>query len=323
MDLSKVSDETLLALRAGKPLDYSKLPDNDLLALSSAPKANPPMGWGEYIGRGVTDALPVAGMATGGLLGSAVAPVAGSVGGAGLGYAAGSEARGLLNHYVFGDKLPSTKPADQAERVAGNAIEGAAGEMGGQALVKGAGLLAQGAGKINDATSGAAGKYAKKAIKYGLVHYAGVPWPLAPAAVEGMEGLLGKLGKSAPAAESAGAAATEATTVPIETAAKAAKRNIVISPVIKELAAVRKTLPETEGANIDELISKLKDINKYGKVNPEELDTVKQTLQDVLDSEETGPQLRRATVLANDVAQRIRTPGTKIDPFTKKPMVEK
>lgn len=205
----------------------------------AAPK-QPEMGWGEYLGRGATDALPVAG----GLLGGYV----GNVPGAALGYAGGAEAKGLLNHYAFGDELPSTNPGDQVERVAENAAEGATQQLAIPVAGKAMGLLA----------------------------------------------------KQAPKAA----------------AAIAEKRNIVIKPILDELAAIRKSLPETSGQDIDALLTEIKGINKFGKVSASELEAVRGKIKDVLASEETGPNLRRAAVLAQDAAERI-------DPFTKKAIAAK
>lgn len=202
-------------------------------------QAKPEMGWGEYLGRGVTDALPVAAMAGGGLLGG--------IPGAALGYAGGAEAKGLLNHYAFGDEVPSTKPADQVERVAGNAAEGAAQQLAIPVAGKAAGLLSKAA-------------------------------PKAVAAVT-------------------------------EKVAPAAKRNIVIKPILDALSSYRKMLPETAGQDIDALVTEIRSINKYGKVNPEELAAVKGKIKAALDSEETGPYLRNASVLAQDAAGKIGAPA--------------
>jgi hypothetical protein len=210
----------------------------------------PEMGWGEYIGRGVTDALPVAG----GLLGGYV----GNVPGAALGYAGGAEAKGLLNHYAFGDEVPSTNPVDQVERVAGNAAEGATQQLAVPVAGKAMGLLAQ-----------------------------------APKA----------------AATAAKAAASE-------------KRNIMIKPILDELAAIRKSLPQTGGQDIDALMQEVKVLNKYGKVNLQELDAIKSRLGEVLDSEETGPNLRRAAVLAQDAAERVATPAKKYGPAPTSPFAK-
>lgn len=126
--------------------------DDDMAKLeaSSAPKgfisdsdmekheAQAPQGWGEYVGRGVTGALPVIGGAGGGMLGSSAGPV-GALGGAGLGYAGGKEAERLANGFFFGDKLPEESALDATKRVGTNVAEGAAAEAGGQALGKVAG----------------------------------------------------------------------------------------------------------------------------------------------------------------------------------------
>lgn len=103
----------------------------------------PKMGWGEYLGRGATGALPVVGMASGAALGSAAAGPIGAVPAGAAGYAGGKEAEGILNHYLFNDEIPDTNPLRQAARVASNAGEGALYEMGGQGLAAGTKALAK------------------------------------------------------------------------------------------------------------------------------------------------------------------------------------
>lgn len=130
--------------------------------------AEPEMGWGEYIGRGVADSLPVVGAAAGGMAGTALGPL-GTVGGGALGYAGGAEARDLVKGYFMGDELPSASPEESIPRAAGNLAKGAMYEMGGQALGpavdkvasgigsgfnKTAGYLAEKAAKIKDARPG-------------------------------------------------------------------------------------------------------------------------------------------------------------------------
>lgn len=156
MDYSKLSDSQLKALHTN---DFSSLSDDELKALHETP---PEMGWGEYLGRGATGALPVVGGVAGGAVGGSVSGPAAPVGaaaGAGLGYAGGKELEGLANHYLFGDELPSTDLGDQATRVAGNAAEGATMEMGGQALAAGAKAVAK---PVMDTVGGAVKAGAEK-----------------------------------------------------------------------------------------------------------------------------------------------------------------
>jgi hypothetical protein len=498
----------------------------------------PEMGWGEYLGRGATDALPVAGMMGGGLLGSAAAPVAGSLAGAGLGYAGGEEAKGLLNHYLFGDELPDAAPTAQAARVGANVLEGVAGEMGGQVLNKGLGLLpplkngllsrarpgaapglleevgngaidqrgigarsvarpAENAGALptlattpplaglpqsspgpTEEVRAAARQYAKErgVVSAPHVEYAkaepergariaqayeemihdpnhpevkraydaliketmdqwqlmkkmgikvdiiqpGMPNPYPNGSPDMIKDVRGKhlwvfptesgfgsgeaanhplltpvgeklgnhdllandvfravhdvfghakegvgfgphgeenawrshVGMFSPEAQKAMTSETrgqnswvnfgphgeanqanpintvyaeqKAGLLPdwamkegLESATKTPKRNIVISPVIDEVASFRKMLPRDAGQDIDQFVGKLKAINKGGKVSPQEVDKVRDLIQGVLENDETGPQLRRAAVLAQDALRSVSAPKAKIkaDPF--------
>lgn len=104
----------------------------------------PEMGWGEYLGRGAIDAVPVATGLLGGTVSAPLGPVA-AVGGGALGYAGGKELQGLLKHYAFGDELPSSTPMDQATRVAGNLKEGVEQEVTGMGIGAGLGLLGKAA----------------------------------------------------------------------------------------------------------------------------------------------------------------------------------
>lgn len=185
------------------------------------PEAPKEMGWGEYLGRGASDALPLAAGVIGGTVG-------GLPGGA-LGYAGGKQAKGLINHYAFGDELRKEDPITQ---VTGDVGEGLVQEMVGPAL--------KAVGKI-------------------------------PAKI-----------------------------------ASTGKRNIVMSKVIDELSSIRKTLPEAP--DIDALISEFRGVNKVGKVNSSEFAGIKDRLKSVLDSEDTGPNLRRAVVLAQDAANGVKIP---------------
>lgn len=87
------------------------------------------------LARASMEAIPAAGAVGGGVLGTGLGP-AGTVGGAGLGYAAGAELRDFLKNRVLGDEATSTDPIDQAQRVATNVANGANSELGGQVLGK-------------------------------------------------------------------------------------------------------------------------------------------------------------------------------------------
>jgi hypothetical protein len=119
----------------------------------------PKMGWGEYVGRGATGAIPAITGAAGGAIGATAGGPVGAVGGAGLGYAGGKEMQGILNHYLFNDEIPDTNPMKQAARVANNTAEGATMEMGGQALAAGAKAVAK---PVMDTVGGAVKAGAEK-----------------------------------------------------------------------------------------------------------------------------------------------------------------
>lgn len=132
--------------------------DPDAFLSAGAPEESPEMGLVESMTRGALDyGAPIAGMVAGGVLGSP-GNVPGAVAGAGLGLAAGKELAGLGKHYIFGDDLPSTKPADQALRVAENVAEGSAGHMAGPVtgavLSKGASALKSGVSPVTDRVMG-------------------------------------------------------------------------------------------------------------------------------------------------------------------------
>jgi hypothetical protein len=137
MDYSKLSDAQLTALHTG---DYSKLSNDELVGLHQTSQPAPEMGWGEYIGRGVTGALPVVGGAVGGMAGAAARRRCGQSADCrrrgSLGYAGGKELERLGNHYAFGDELPDESGSDTAKRVGVNLAEGGAAEAGGQILSK-------------------------------------------------------------------------------------------------------------------------------------------------------------------------------------------
>lgn len=134
-----IPDDDLAKHEGRSPAEASP----DFISDDELPKENK-MGWGEYLGRGATAAIPYvagAGGATVGALGTPVAPVASTLAGGGLGYAGGKEIQSLLNHYLFGDENESTSPMDQLKRVAGSTKEGVEQEMGGQVLGKTASQL--------------------------------------------------------------------------------------------------------------------------------------------------------------------------------------
>jgi hypothetical protein len=136
----------------------------DAYLAEKAPEMPKEMGWPEYIGRGVTGALPVLGLTAGGAAGAELGP--GAIGTAGLGYAAGNELQGLANHYLFGDALPSTNPLDQAKRLGSGVKEGAEAELGGKVLT---GLAAPVAkylsGKLSNLAESAAVKHLRPTAK--------------------------------------------------------------------------------------------------------------------------------------------------------------
>jgi hypothetical protein len=113
----ELSDEEMAHLEAKQPAD-----DKD-------------MGWGEYLGRGATGAVPYVAGAGGAALGTGLG-LPGQIGGGALGYAGGKEAEQLLNHYLFGDENKPKSNMDKLKEVAGNTGEGALQEMGGMGVGK-------------------------------------------------------------------------------------------------------------------------------------------------------------------------------------------
>lgn len=113
------------------------------------------------LARGAIDAIPVASAVGGGILGTGLGP-AGSVGGAGLGYAAGSELSDFLKNRLLGDEATSVEPIEQLKRVSGNVASGASAEMGGQILGKGLGVAVDKAAKAKAYLAAKAGKAAEK-----------------------------------------------------------------------------------------------------------------------------------------------------------------
>ena len=106
----------------------------------------------------------------GGIIGTGLGP-AGTVGGAALGYGIGKEATRLADLYL--GNAPSETPIQTLTRSAGNVVEGAMLEAGGQVaapyIAKGAKALSKGAGWVVDAVSGQlvpvkAGNLAREAI---------------------------------------------------------------------------------------------------------------------------------------------------------------
>ena len=131
----------------GKRFNMPKfISDEDMAKIEAGPVAPPEESLLHQFGRAAIESIPVVGAVLGGIGGTAAGPV-GTVGGAGLGYAAGKEIEGLAKHYLYDEAAPSTAPIDQLGRVAGNVAEGAAGEMGGQILGKGLEVAAPYVGK--------------------------------------------------------------------------------------------------------------------------------------------------------------------------------
>ncbi len=87
------------------------------------------------------NSLPALGGIGGGILGSSLGP-AGSVGGAGLGYAAGNRAKDLANEYLLGNKVESVglpqKLVDTGKDIATGAALDAGGQVSGKILSKAA-----------------------------------------------------------------------------------------------------------------------------------------------------------------------------------------
>lgn len=129
-----------------------KLSDVDPASIVSVEPATPPPPQGllSKMGHATTDLLPIGGLIGGGVVGSGVGP-AGTVGGAGLGYAMGSEAKNLANHYLFNDELPDNSPGAALQRSAGNVASGAAMELAGQAAGPALKAVGEGLNKIGAA----------------------------------------------------------------------------------------------------------------------------------------------------------------------------
>lgn len=143
-----LTDEEMNELENQSP-DF--ISDEEMNALESQQS---PQKTGGFL-KGALEALPTAGALTGGVLGTALGPV-GTVGGAGLGAAAG-KALEQAGKSLFFDEGPKTRP-EQYKELGMEALAGAAGEGGGQALTKGLGLLGSGikkaAPKIGSALTG-------------------------------------------------------------------------------------------------------------------------------------------------------------------------
>lgn len=174
-DLNSMSDEGLKVVAAsGKP------------AADEASKEEP---LGHKI---IREGLPIAGQIGGGLIAGALATpetagagtIPAAMAGAGVGAAAGGEAAGWMNHAIYGDEAPAYENTDDLKRVGTNFGIGAASELGGQVLAKGANTIAK---PIIDKVGGAAANVLTKAgeslaaptvtkqVETGLLDAAGKP----------------------------------------------------------------------------------------------------------------------------------------------------
>lgn len=129
MELAQLSDADLMAL---KNKQYDKL-SNDALSAISKKKEK---AWydvsKEGLAKSAVEALPVAGGIAGGVVGSALGPF-GTLGGAGLGTAAGKNLENIIKAYGMGESIPSEK---HLKDVLLAVPEGVAGEAGGQITTK-------------------------------------------------------------------------------------------------------------------------------------------------------------------------------------------
>lgn len=91
---------------------------------------------------GAIEAVPMATLAAGGLIGG--------LGGAGLGYAGGKEIESLLKQYLLGEEAQSSKPLEQLKRVGSNVASGTAAEAGGRVIGAIPGLVKGGYSTVKD-----------------------------------------------------------------------------------------------------------------------------------------------------------------------------
>ncbi len=132
-EYSDLDDATLANKLAVKYPEYSDLPDK--VRLESKPESKKP-GWVEPVKVG----LETAGLLGGGLLGTVAGP-AGTVAGAGLGYA-GARAVGRLGEELLGYEKP-TAPLQTGIRTVKDIATGGAMEAGGQIVPKVIGMVGE------------------------------------------------------------------------------------------------------------------------------------------------------------------------------------
>jgi hypothetical protein len=194
-DLSHLSDDELDAAIKSHSPDLSHMSDADLdAAIKAASPAPPEEPLGHKI---IRQGLPLLGQVAGGMGAGALATpetfgagaIPAAMAGAGVGKAGGEEAASWLNHEIYGDEAPTYNSLEDAGRVATNFGIGAASELGGQALAKGAGAIANSAVAkpvIESAGNGAANLFEKagqslaaptitKEVETGLLDIAGKP----------------------------------------------------------------------------------------------------------------------------------------------------
>lgn len=149
---------------------------DDDMAKMEAPEEQPAFT-AKGLARGAIDAIPYVGAVGGGVLGTGLSPGVGTVGGAGLGYAAGAELSDFLKNRLLGDEAASVEPVDQLKRVAGNVATGATAEMGGQLLGKGLGAAGSAIkNQVDDIATAPLGQAGERGMAAGLmdkIHRAG------------------------------------------------------------------------------------------------------------------------------------------------------
>ncbi len=126
-----ISDEEMRALEANqKSPDF--ISDEDMTKLESGkPWYDVSV---EGLGRSAIESLPLAGAAVGGVVGSFVTPVAGTIAGSGIGAMAGKSLE-QAGKKLFFDEGPQTR-AQQYTELAQEGLAGASGEAGGQVAGK-------------------------------------------------------------------------------------------------------------------------------------------------------------------------------------------
>lgn len=151
------------------------------------------------LARGAIDAIPAISTIAGGLMGN--------VPGAGLGYSGGKEIADTLKNRLLGDAPTSTDPVEQAKRVAGNTLNGATMEMGGQALGSAIGSAAKSLKGVGEnfavRATGATGKQAaefapgtgRELLDTGVVGFGNTPADVATKASAQLESKGKDIGK--------------------------------------------------------------------------------------------------------------------------------